>query len=260
MSARGVVPVVRLPLDGHDCPFEAIITGALTELRSRDDLRRKKGIHLLRQYINQDMSDVSDDELNSFYDLSKTKIFDLMLGSGANNANDIKAGIVLMCILLDSMSSLVDKAKPVIYAPFANHLRNLNHNFSDMELLDLSACAVGKIAINSGAVITNFVDFEIRRAIENLSPDKNEIKRHSAVLNLRELANVTPTYFFSQVNLFFENIFLTINDPKIRDSAVSALRSALYVVAERERISHDLKDNKSRIDQQIPKCFKICFE
>ena len=77
---------------------------------------------------------------------------------------------------------------------------------------------------------------------------------------MRELANVTPTYFFSHVNLFFDNIFLAINDPKIRDSAVSALRSALYVVAERERVSQDLKDNKSRIDQQIPNCFKTCFE
>jgi FKBP12-rapamycin complex-associated protein len=80
------------------------------------------------------------------------------------------------------------------------------------------------------------------------------------VLNLRELATVTPTHFFGHVNEFFENIFIAINDPKIRESAVSALRSALYVVSERERVSHDLKDNKSRIDQQIPSCFKTCFE
>ena len=77
---------------------------------------------------------------------------------------------------------------------------------------------------------------------------------------MRELANVTPTYFFSHVQLFFDNIFLAINDPKIRDSAVSALRSALYVVADREIVTQDLKDNKSRIDQQIPNCFKTCFE
>lgn len=79
-------------------------------------------------------------------------------------------------------------------------------------------------------------------------------------MNLRELATVTPTYFFSHVSLFFDNIFIAINDPKIRDSAVSALRSALYVVSERERVSQDLRDNKSRIDQQIPNCFKTCFD
>ena len=79
-------------------------------------------------------------------------------------------------------------------------------------------------------------------------------------MNLRELANVTPTHFFTHVNLFFDNIFLAINDPKIRDSAVSALRSALYVISERERVSQDLKDNKSRIDQQIPNCFELCLE
>jgi len=151
----------------------------LTELKSRDDFRRKKAIHCLQQYINQDMSEVNDEEIKLFYDKSITKIFDLMLGSGANNLNDIKAGIMLMCILLDA--STVDKTKPVICAPFANHLRNLNHNFSDLELLDLSACAVGKIAVNSGSVTPNFVDFEIRRAIELISADKNEFKRHSAV-------------------------------------------------------------------------------
>lgn len=78
-------------------------------------------------------------------------------------------------------------------------------------------------------------------------------------MNLRELASVTPTHFFTHVDSFFENIFSAINDPKIRDSAVSALRSALYVISERERVSQDLKDNKSRIDQQIPNCFELCL-
>ena len=180
--SKSVIPV-RLDTSSSDSLFESVIGNALTELRSRDEVRRKKAIQCLQQYINQDMSEVTDEELKAFYDLSITKIFDLMLGSGATNANDIKAGIVLMCILLDSMSSLVDKTKPVICAPFANHLRNLNHNFSDPELLELSACAVAKIAINSGSVTTNFVDFEIRRAIEIISTDKNETKRHSAVIH-----------------------------------------------------------------------------
>lgn len=186
MSKSGI-PSIRPDSASADSPFESVLGSALAELRSRDEMRRKKAIQCLRQYINQDMSEVSDEEIKAFYDLAITKIFDLMLGSGANNANDIKAGIVLMCILLDSMSSLVDKSKPVICAPFANHLRNLNHNFSDLELLDLSACAVGKIAINSGAVTPNFVDFEIKRALELISSDKNETKRHSAVSCLKIL-------------------------------------------------------------------------
>lgn len=183
--SRSVSSSVRLDKEcnaysANESAYESIIVNSLTELRSRDELRRKKAIQCLQQYINQDMSEVNDEEIKAFYDLSITKIFDLMLGSGANNVNDVKAGIVLMCILLDA--SVVDKTKTNICAPFANHLRNLNHNFSDLELLDLSACAVGKIAINSGAVTPNFVDFEIRRAIELISSnDKNETKRHSAV-------------------------------------------------------------------------------
>ena len=53
---------------------------------------------------------------------------------------------------------------------------------------------------------------------------------------LRELAVCTPTFFFQQVNQFFECIFNAVRDPKpaIREGAVAALRSALVVTAQRE--------------------------
>lgn len=53
---------------------------------------------------------------------------------------------------------------------------------------------------------------------------------------MRELAVSVPTYFFQQVQLFFDLIFNAIRDPKpiIREGAVEALRAALVVTAQRE--------------------------
>ena len=47
----------------------------------------------------------------------------------------------------------------------------------------------------------------------------------------------TPTFFFQQVNQFFEVIFNAVRDPKpsIREGAVKALRYALIVTAQREK-------------------------
>lgn len=56
------------------------------------------------------------------------------------------------------------------------------------------------------------------------------------MLVLRELAQTMPTYFFQQVEQFFELIFNAIHDPKpvIREGAIEALRAALVVTAQRE--------------------------
>nr|XP_046918339.1 serine/threonine-protein kinase mTOR-like [Dermatophagoides farinae] len=235
----------------------------------RDDLKKKKrAIVKLQQHLQQEMPEMSDEQRKQFYDFALTRIFDLMVGESATNLIDVKSGIMLMCILLDAPIS--EKKRPPICAPFANHLRNVNLNSSDLELLDLIACAVGKIALNSGSSTPNFVEFEIRRAIELIGNEKNDLqKRHSAILNLRELANITPSYFFNHVMHIFENIFIAIYEPKLREPAIAALRSALSVVVQRERLASNISSSsssksssaaRSRIDQQIPMCYELCYK
>jgi len=53
---------------------------------------------------------------------------------------------------------------------------------------------------------------------------------------LRELALSMPTFFFQQVQTFFDVIFYAVRDskPLIREGAVAALRSALVVTSQRE--------------------------
>lgn len=70
------------------------------------------------------------------------------------------------------------------------------------------------------------------------------------VLVLRELAVSAPTFFFQQVQPFFDNIFYAVWDSKqaIREGAVSALRACLILTTQRETK-----------EMQKPQWYKVCF-
>ena len=76
----------------------------------------------------------------------------------------------------------------------------------------------------------------MKRAFEWLAGERNEGRRHAAVLVLRELALSSPTFFFQQVQTFFDVVFYAVRDCKanIREGAVAALRAALVVTSQRE--------------------------
>ena len=59
------------------------------------------------------------------------------------------------------------------------------------------------------------------------------------MLVLREIAYCMPTFFFQNVQQFFDYIFNAIYDPKaqLRESAANALRMALVVTSQRETSS-----------------------
>lgn len=105
-----------------------------------------------------------------------------------------------------------------------------------MSVLELAAKTMGRLATSLGIKRTEYVEFEIKRAYEWLSEERNEGKRLSAVLILRELAITMPSYFYQQINGFFSNIMIALRDPKeqIREAAAKALRAALVVAAQRE--------------------------
>lgn len=120
---------------------------------------------------------------------------------------------------------------------FANYLRNAFPS-TDVEVMELAAKAVGKLALVSGTYSTEYIDVEVKRAFEWLAAtERHEGKRLAAVLVLKELAVATPTFFFQQVQQFFDVIFNAVRDPKpsIREGAVKALRHALIVTAQREK-------------------------
>ena len=63
---------------------------------------------------------------------------------------------------------------------FANYLRNLLPS-SDVSVMEMAAKAVGKLALASGTYTAEYVEFEVKRAFEWLTGDRNEGRRHAAV-------------------------------------------------------------------------------
>lgn len=118
---------------------------------------------------------------------------------------------------------------------FANYLRNLLPS-SDVGVMELAAKTVGRLATVSGVKRAEYVEFEVKRAFEWLQEERNEGRRHSAVLLLKELAIAMPTYFYQQVSGFFDHILVALKDPKqqLREAAAKALRAGLIVTTQRE--------------------------
>lgn len=102
--------------------------------------------------------------------------------------------------------------------------------------MELAAKTLVKLGLLPGSKGAESFEFDIKRAFEWLSEERNENKRHAAVLVLRELAVTMPTFFFQQISNFFGHIFSAIFDPKpaIRECAGQALRAALVVTTQRE--------------------------
>lgn len=64
---------------------------------------------------------------------------------------------------------------------FTNMLRNMLP-FPDASVMELTAKAIGHLALASGVNTDGYVDFELKRAFEWLQPsEKNEERRHAAV-------------------------------------------------------------------------------
>lgn len=140
---------------------------------------------------------------------------------------------------------------------YSNNLRNLLPS-NDVSVMEIAAKTLVKLALLPGSKGSESFEFDIKRAFEWLSEERNEGRRHAAVLVLRELAVAMPTYFYQQVSGFFEHIFNAIRDPKsiIRTGAGQALRAALVVTSQRESAK---QLNKPQWYQQCYDQAIICF-
>ena len=65
---------------------------------------------------------------------------------------------------------------------FANILRNLIPS-SDIGVMEMTASAMGKLALASSTITAEYVEYEAKRAFEWLSGDRHEGRRHAAVSN-----------------------------------------------------------------------------
>uniref|UniRef100_A0A8C5WSQ4 Serine/threonine-protein kinase TOR n=1 Tax=Laticauda laticaudata TaxID=8630 RepID=A0A8C5WSQ4_LATLA len=196
-------------------------------LKSRNEETRAKAAKDLQHYVTMELREMSQEESTRFYDQLNHHIFELVSSS---DANERKGGILAIASLIG-----VEGGNATRIGRFANYLRNLLPS-NDPVVMEMASKAIGRLAMAGDTFTAEYVEFEVKRALEWLGADRNEGRRHAAVLVLRELAISVPTFFFQQVQPFFDNIFVAVWDPKqaIREGAVSALRACLILTTQRE--------------------------
>ncbi|XP_026321572.1 serine/threonine-protein kinase mTOR [Hyposmocoma kahamanoa] len=197
-------------------------------LKSRNVDVQIKTARELYHYAKTELREVPQEELTQFLDEFNHQIFEMV---SSNDVHEKKGGVLAIVCLIGGDC---DTTKTRI-TRFANYLRNLLPS-SDVGVMELAAKTVGRLATVSGVKRAEYVEFEVKRAFEWLSEERNEGRRHSAVLLLKEMAIAMPTYFYQQVSGFFDHILIALKDPKqqIREAAAKALRAGLMVTAQRE--------------------------
>ena len=80
-------------------------------------------------------------------------------------------------------------------------------------MIELATKAIARLTQVSGTNLKfDFIDHEVKKAFEWLSAvERNEGRRHTAVLVLREIAYCMPTFFFQNVQQFFDVSYPFIN-------------------------------------------------
>lgn len=217
-------------------------------LKSRNAEVRFKAASDLFLYVKSEVKELSPEELNDFVDEFNKHIYEMVSSS---ETNENKGGILAIICLVgtDADTEKLNRSNSR-NSMYSNYLRTLLPT-TDVGIMELIAKAIGRLAVVSGARSEVYVKFEIQKAIEWLN-ERQEGKKHAAVLILKELAICAPTYFFQVVQSFFDPILHTVRDakPLIRENAVEALRAALVIITQRETTKQ----------MQKPQWYKQCFE
>ncbi|GBP30106.1 hypothetical protein EVAR_94949_1 [Eumeta japonica] len=204
-------------------------------LKSRNAENRRKAARALYYFAKTELREMPEDKLTQTLDEFNHHIHDMI---SSNDANDKRAGILTIVCLIGGDTETT-KTRTTRYT---HYLRNIFPS-SDLGVLELAAKTMSRLAASLGVKRSEYIEFEIRKCFEWLIEDRNEGKRLSAVLILKEFAVAMPSYFYQQINGFFDHILIALRDPKaqIREAAAKALRAALVVTAQRENSKHSNK-------------------
>ncbi|CAH2267767.1 jg15184 [Pararge aegeria aegeria] len=205
-----------------------IVSDLILGLKSRHTETRHKAIRELQNFAKLDLREMPQDALTQVLDEFSQQIH---IMTSSYDSNDKKAGLLTIVCLICSDS----EANKTRITRYAHYLRNI-FPCSDMNILELAAKTVGRIATSLGIKRGEYVEMEIKRAFEWLTGERNEAKRLSACHILRELAIAMPSFFFQHINSFFNYIMTAVRDPKeqVREAAARAIRAAFVVTSQRE--------------------------
>ena len=121
---------------------------------------------------------------------------------------------------------------------FGTYLSSAIRNSSDFEALNYAVTALGHLVTPGGALVAEFVDSEVKTAIEWLgSEPRVESRRYAAVLLIRMFARNVPTLLHAFVPQILDELPTSIRDPKphIRDTAYEAMSECFNILLARDQ-------------------------
>ncbi|KAI9000239.1 armadillo-type protein [Gaertneriomyces semiglobifer] len=200
----------------------------LQDLRSKNDDVRARAANELREHVIAVSREVSGEAFAKFINDVNKRIFELI---HSNDSSDKIGGI----LAIDKLIDFDGEENTTKTTRFANYLRIVLPGH-DPQITLLAAKALGRLALCGGTLTAEFVEFEVKRALEWLQGDRHEARRYAAVLVIRELAVSAPTLIYAFVGQILDLIWVGLRDPKvvIREGAADALSATLALVQVRE--------------------------
>jgi len=204
------------------------LTGILNELRSRSAEQRTRAARALKTHVENIALELSGDTFARFMSDLNKRIGDLVQSMvEADRLGGIEAIEELIEVDSEERSSNLPR--------FANYLR-VAIGSSEPVTINAATLALGHLARVGGALVSDAVEFEIRRSLDWLNLEKTEFKRIAALQVIQQLAAASPTLFHAHIGGFFEVVWSALRDQHqtVREAGTGALRAVLGAIASRE--------------------------
>ncbi|ORZ10331.1 phosphatidylinositol kinase Tor2 [Lobosporangium transversale] len=208
-------------------PPSDILSKLTNDLKSKNEEVRLQSAQALKDHVVVMSRELSGQDLKRFYGEVNSIIWTLV--QSVDN-NDKLCGVMI----IDKLIGIEGEENTTQETRFANYLRQLFP--ADVKTMTVAARALGKLAQQGGTFTTEFVEFELKRAIEWLTGDRQEARRHASVLVLAELVRHADVIVYPFVASILEHIWVAFRDPNqnIRVAAADALSAVLVIIADRD--------------------------
>lgn len=205
----------------------------LPGLRSSNSSYRHRSARDLRHFIESESRDLSHGLYIKWVTDISAKLMDLC---NSNDTLERMGGIAAMDELVELF---IAERNDQTIIEFAHSLTKVFEKIpsADTATLRLAAKALGHIVSTGGTSLIEFVeDYHVKPALEWLKNETFHVRRHAAVMILKELSVNAPSTAFRYMDKYFDFIWSAFWDSKVvvRVSASESLQSCFSLIQQRE--------------------------
>ncbi|XP_022685874.1 serine/threonine-protein kinase mTOR-like [Varroa jacobsoni] len=202
-------------------------------LKSRKDEVRLAAAKELTRLVNSEFRSLPQEEVSAFVSEFRDHIFKMV----SHPENHQKRGAMQAIMALIQISDLAT------IAHYSSYIKTAQQS-NDVDVIVQAAKALGMLVQSyTSNAAKPYYETQVQASFDtlmSLETDKDmppsNVAPMSAVLVLKELATVNPTFFSKFLGRFFDTIFLPIEHPQteLRQNAVQALSAIFRIIVVRE--------------------------